>query len=258
MLMFKKSDSIAISLGLLSALVLGLAAEVAIASKGSAIEPQKQKQSKGTLPPPPPNPGSTAPGGRRDNSTCPQDTEKSNPVLTAFSPTTGAGLTLAKQPTILVYVPLTQAQTGEFSLSNPVGGGIYRTTVALRNTPGIVRIQIPTSLPPLEPNQDYQWSFAIVCNPQNRFQDRIVMGEIRRTELSPTQMQQIQQAIPSARIALYQSANIWYDAIATIFELRRDQPNNTTLDITWKQLLQSAGLSAIAPQPVREIQSVAK
>jgi Domain of Unknown Function (DUF928) len=235
----------------------GLAGTI-IAPTVFALERQHQPSQ---LPPPPPNPGSTAPGGRRDDSACPQDAEKPNPVLTALSPTNGAGLTLAKQPTVLVYVPPTKAQSAEFSLSNPNGGKVYRTTLALTNTPGIVRISLPNNVPPLEVGKDYSWSFAVICNPQNRFQDRFVTGEIRRVELAPALMQKIQQATTQERFALYRqyrSAGIWYDALVTLFELRDRQPNDARLDAAWRELLQSAGLNEITIQPMQKIPPTAK
>ncbi|KAM3095087.1 DUF928 domain-containing protein [Phormidesmis sp. 146-35] len=223
-----------------------------------ALERQHQTSQ---LPPPPPNPGSTAPGGRRDDSACPQDTQKPNPVLTALSPTNSVGLTVAKQPTILVYVPQTKAQSAEFNLSNPAGGKVYRTTLALTNTPTIVQISLPADVPPIAVGKDYLWSFAVICNPQNRFHDRFVTGEIRRIEPSPALMQQIQQATPQERLTLYRqyrSANLWYDALITLFELRNSQPNDAKLDAVWRELLQSAGVSEITPQLIQKIPPTAK
>jgi Domain of Unknown Function (DUF928) len=217
-------------------------------------------KSGGTLPPPAPNPGTTTPGGRRDRGACPQDRESPNPVLTALSPTNGTGLTLAKHPTMLVYVPRTQAQSAEFSLSNAAGGKVYRTTLPLTDTPGIIRLSLPATAPPLEVGKDYVWLFAVICHPQNRFHDRFVTGEIRRVELAPAQMQTIQQATGD-RLTLYRqyrSANLWYDALITLFELRHDQSHHPKLTAVWQEFLQSAGLPELAAPSAQKIPPAAK
>lgn len=204
----------------------------------------KQKNS----PPPPKNPESSAAGGRRDPFACPQDavaTETSSaataPSLTALSPTTPPGLTLAEHLTFLVYVPSTSAETAEFSIRDQESRGVYRTTVALTHTPELISISLPEQAPPLEVGKPYTWSFAVICNPDDRVEDRFVTGTVQRIELAPTRLQRIEQAPPKQRIALYQEEGIWYDALALLFELRRSQPNDPNLSTTWRNFLQSAG-----------------
>jgi hypothetical protein len=204
------------------------------------------KQSKLTPPPPPPkNPGSSVPGGRRDPNACPQDEPiGAGALLTALSPVNQAGLTLADQPTFLVYVPKTSAQTAEFSLRNREGRGVYRTTLALTN-PGLVSISLPPSVPPLAMSQPYTWAFAMICQPGDRLNDRFVTGSIQRTELDPTRLRQIQQASPSERVKLYQKADIWYDALALLFEQQRAQPNDPNIGNAWRELLRSGGIDTM-------------
>lgn len=209
----------------------------------------KDTQLKQSNPPPPPdNPDSSAAGGRRAPSVCPQDAGSvtRGPALTALSPTTKLGLTLAERPTFLVYVPKTSAKTAEFSLRNRNGSGIYRTTSALTtNTPNIVSISLPPQAPPLEIGKQYIWSFALICNPNDRIDDQFVTGTVQRTELDPTRLRQIQQAPAKERVSLYQKADAWYDALAILFELRRTQPNDPSISAMWHEFLQSGGVSAI-------------
>jgi hypothetical protein len=198
-------------------------------------------------PPPPKNPGSSAPGGRRDRSACPQDTEAATtgPILTALSPTTKPGLTLAERPTFLVYVPKTSAKTAEFSLRNQNGSGVYRTTLTLTNTPDIVSISLPSNAPALEIKKRYMWSFAVICNPSDRVEDQFVTGTVQRTELEPTRLRQIEQAPLKQRVSLYQKADIWYDAFAILFEARRTQPNDPSISAAWREFLQFGGVDGM-------------
>lgn len=195
-------------------------------------------------PPPPTNPGRSSPGGRRDSSNCPQDPllTTSSPPLTALSPTTKPGLTLAERPTFLVYVPKTSAKNAEFSLRSRDDRGIYRTTVALTNTPNLIPLTLPAQSPPLTVGQSYIWSFSIICNASDRLDDRFVTGTVQRIEFDSARLHQIQQAPPKEQVALYQQANTWYDALAVLYQLRRSQGNNPGISTAWRELLQSGGV----------------
>jgi hypothetical protein len=222
-----------------------LSLEVAIAPSPATALSQASKQS--NPPPPPTNPGSSAAGGRRDPLACPQDAEATtaSPTLTALSPITQAGLTLMERPTFLVYVPRTSAENAEFSLSSRDGHGVYRTTVALTNTPNIISITLPTQAESLEIGKSYNWSFAIICNPSDRLEDRFVTGSVQRIELDLTRLQQIEQADLIQRLMLYQEDDLWYDAIALLFELKRTQPNNPSIRAAWQEFLQSGGIDTM-------------
>lgn len=197
------------------------------------------------LPLPPQNPNSTTGGGRRDRGACPQDPQNSPQLLTALSPTTKPGLTLAERPTFFVYVPQTSARSVEFSLLDSNNRGIYQTTFALTNTSGLVSFTLPSDAPPLEINKDYTWSFALICDRQNRLEDRFVTGKVRRT-LDPSLMPKIESAVPKQRLALYQKADIWYETLSTLIELQRSQPNEPNFRAAWRETLQSGGLKDIA------------
>jgi hypothetical protein len=219
--------------------------------KISSYNSHNQRQINAQLPPPPKNPDETTGGGTRDEGRCPQDAKTSQP-LTALSPVTEAGLTVAERPTFLAYVPQTTAQTVEFSLFDQNNKGIYQTIFDLTNTPGIVSFSLPPNAPTLEIGQDYTWSFAMICNPKNRLQDQFVRGRIRRTQLDSGLMNQIKKAAPKERVSLYKTADVWYEAVFTLFELQRSQPNDPSVSAAWKELLNSGGLNSIATQPLEK------
>lgn len=222
-------------------IVITLSLELAIAPAVAA-----ESQQAGSNPPPPPsNPGSSAAGGRRNPQTCPQDTSTAatTPVLTALGPTREPGLTVAERPTFLVYVPRTSAENAEFSLRSQEGQGVYRTTVALTQTPSLISITLPDQVAPLEVDRPYVWSFALICNSDDRLEDRFVTGSIQRIALNPTRLQQIEKSSPRQRITLYRDDNIWYDPLALLFELRRTQPDDPSLNAAWREFLQLNGIS---------------
>lgn len=198
-------------------------------------------------PPPRKNPGGTVSGGRRDPIVCPQDASmpKTDSGLTALSPTTKPGTTLAERPSFLVYVPKTSAKTGEFSLRDNNGRGVYRTTLDLTKTSGILSLSLPAQAPPLKVGEPYTWSFAIICDPTRRLNDRFVTGMVQRIEFDPARLRQIQQTPLKERVLLYQQADVWYDTLAALFELQRTQPNDSSIHAIWNKFLQSGGVSVM-------------
>ncbi|XGW00675.1 MAG: DUF928 domain-containing protein [Leptolyngbya sp. BL-A-14] len=207
-------------------------------------EDTKLKQS---VPPPRKNPGGSSAGGRRAPSACPQDTSAlaTNSELVALTPKTQPDSTLAARPTFFVYVPKTSAKTAEFSLRDRKGMGVYRTTLALTKTPAIVRLSLPDQTPSLDVNQQYVWSFAVICNPNDRLDDRFVSGTVQRITIDSVRLRQIQQASPREQVSLYQQAGLWYDALAVVYELQRAYPNDASINTTWQEFLRSSGVDSL-------------
>jgi hypothetical protein len=139
-------------------------------------------------------------------------------------------------------VPTTSAETAEFSLRNQAGQGLYRTTVSLPSTPAIVSISLPEQTTAVEVGKTYTWTFAIICDPNDRLEDQFVTGTVQRHELDPTRAAQLEQASASDRLTLYQQDGVWYDALALLLKLRRTAPEDTSLTTTWHELLQSGGI----------------
>ncbi|MBD2033504.1 DUF928 domain-containing protein [Leptolyngbya sp. FACHB-321] len=220
---------------------------IAPAVAGEIVPQQQMIQLTQSNPPPRKNPSGTASGGRRDSIVCPQDAAmpKTDAGLIALSPTTKPGTTLAERPSFLVYVPKTSAKTAEFSLRDDNGRGVYRTTLDLTNTSGIIRLNLPAQAPPLNVGEQYTWSFAVVCDPNRRLNDRFVTGMVQRIEFDLTRLRQIQQTPLRERVVLYQKADVWYDTLTALFELQQTQPNNPSIQTTWNEFLQSGGVSAM-------------
>lgn len=212
-------------------------------SKLAKLEESKLKQD---APPPRKNPSGSSAGGRRDPTACPQDadTATTDSGLVALSSSTQPDVTVAERPTFFVYVPKTSAKSAEFSLRDRNGNGVYRTTLALNNSPGLVRLSLPVQVPPLAVNRQYLWSFALICNPDDRLDDRFVTGTVQRITIDPSRQRQIQQAQPKEKVSLYQQAGLWYDALAVLYELQRTQPTDPGIHKIWHEFLQSSGVNA--------------
>ena len=243
------NTTIAVSTESRSALIAPSSAIALNEGEKLAISQVKETRLAQSNPPPPPeNPGSSSAGGRRNPSNCSQDAVSATTtslLLTALSPTTKPGSTLAERPTFLVYVPKTSAKNAEFSLRSREGQGVYRTTIALTNTPDLISITLPAQAPPLEVGKLYTWFFSIICNPDDRVDDRFVTGMVQRSALDPARLRQIQQAPPREQVALYQQADAWYDALAILLQLKRSQLNDPSISTAWRELMQSGGVDSM-------------
>jgi hypothetical protein len=73
---------------------------------------------------------------------------------------------------------------------------------------------------------------------------------IRRIQ-PDSSLSQLSQAKPLDQVAMYAKSGSWYDALANLAELRKDQPNDADVASAWKELMQAAGLEAIANAPLK-------
>jgi hypothetical protein len=213
-----------------------------------------------------PAPTVTIGGGRRNNGNCSQIEQASaqpaqslplDQLLTPLlpSPFSNLQLTVSAHPTFLVYVPQTSATVVEFTLlttkDNNKEEGIYQTTVKLTGTPGIVRISLPTSAPELEIGKDYKWLVTMACQADGpTVSDPFTEGLVRRIQ-PDSSLSQLDQAKPLDRVALYAKSGFWYEASANLAALRQAQPNDPEVASAWQELLQGAGLGAIANAPLK-------
>ena len=161
--------------------------------------------------------------------------------LTALMPThNNASTTVSPNPTLFAYIPQTTAQEGELVIVDDQGEEVYSTYFGVQNPPGVIKLNLPSTVA-LEPNQEYQWQLALICNPAQRELDKFVRGSIRRSQLSPEMQNQLAQVAeePIEQAKIYLQASIWQDAL-TIIDANRDKYPGA-----WEELLQSVGLGAV-------------
>ncbi|NES25525.1 MAG: DUF928 domain-containing protein [Symploca sp. SIO3E6] len=189
-------------------------------------------------PPPGKNkPGQTAGGATRGQ--CSLQQQDSNKPLTLLTPANQEGLTIAERPTFFFYVPHASIEQAEFTLISQDEEYAYQTNFSLESKGGVFQFQLPAEAPPLEVGKNYQWSVALICDQQERTEDIVVQGQIKRTEANPNLFAQLKSATPFQSAALYGKAGLWYDMVKALAELQLAEPNNSNLVTAWKQLLQS-------------------
>lgn len=154
---------------------------------------------------------------------------------------------LSDYPRFWFYVPyLSTFADGEFVLEDDAQNqSIYKTS--LPNTPGIIKLTLPSSAEPLAVGKKYRWYFNIYCQKDRQIIANLE-GYIKREQLNSNLKTQLKKATPNQRVNLYAAKGIWYDALSEAEELRRHNPQETS----WKILLQAVGLNNLATKPIVE------
>lgn len=177
------------------------------------------------------------PGGRptggavRDE--CPVNTGTNISTFKALVPDDNKIVTYAIHPTFWFHVPFTQseelryaefmliyADDTTYSLDEPI-------LFDLPSRSGIVKIQLPESVPGLEPDRPYRWYFSIQCDRNELSRNPVLSGEIERSpqasieSLWPETMMQVLANGPSNQwqeflTALELNENIRPDSIVSL------------------------------------------
>jgi hypothetical protein len=169
-------------------------------------------------------------------------------TLVAVQSSSQKTLTAATAPTVFIYISNTTASEGIFVLKDENDNDIARMTVALPDQPGIVRIQLPESMmsETLQVGKEYQWVFSPVSNNQSGINTTFINGWIERIELSPNQISRLENTDTLGAVDLYAEAELWQDALTTLAEFAETNPNNSTLEAKWNNLLNQAGMGNLA------------
>jgi hypothetical protein len=176
---------------------------------------------------------------------------KDNKELKALIPSNRLGLTIAQNPSFFVYVPESTIKTAQLTiLSNGDKTVFYETTLTLPDQPGIISFNLPVNAPPLEVGKTYHWYFSLVCDPQDSSNNPREHGWIERVAPESTLSEALAKADLGKQSYLYAEAGIWHEALKTLVDLRRNQPNDLRVKMGWRQLLKSVGLNNLASEPI--------
>lgn len=242
---------------------------VCILFSSAEATPVAQVSATGFKPPPPP-PDRDAPGRRGGGAG--RGCGAGNQSVTALMPeykqvleqgaiTKVWGTTTTGRPTFWFYVPYESGAIAamEFVLQDNASPTreIYRSAIAPPTAPGIISVQLPASVPPLEVGTLYQWFFKIrlqcssgVAAAKLQIQKENLYGWVQRMSSSPTLTSQLKQASPQQQAALYAQNGIWFDALTTLAEQRLASPQEARLIEDWQTLLRSIGLEPMTTKPL--------
>lgn len=112
--------------------------------------------------------------------------------------------------------------------------------------PGLQRIRLAEFGITLEPGQEYQWSVAVVPDPEDRSKDVVTTGWIERVPAPAGLGERLAAAGPDAAAAVYGEAGLWYDMLDAAAGPVRDRPDAGAPRRQLAALLEQAGLPAEA------------
>ncbi|MEO0987456.1 MAG: DUF928 domain-containing protein [Cyanobacteria bacterium J06639_14] len=161
--------------------------------------------------------------------------------------------TTESHPSFWFYVPYERDTdvTLDFVLQDGSGNTLYQTQfMAHENSPGVIQLSLPATLPPLSVNQPYRWYFLTHCNASPTEGALHVEGWIVRMTMDSDFQAQVEASSELEKASLYAANGIWQDALTILGSLYRENPQNTTLTQNWMSLLASVGLAEISEQPL--------
>jgi hypothetical protein len=223
---------------------------------------------------PPKPPRGPVPGGRvRGGATRGNNAvicQKTNPDFTALVYNTQKenditnvwGYTTLARPSLLFYIPFSQESQykTKFTLkeedidsSIDSGKSIYTDTIPLPKKPGVVSWDLPANSPELKVGKRYRWYLTINCDPERKSLPMYVEGVIYRVEVNPIVVNKLKTATTlQEKFAIYAENGIWYEAIATLAELRRRNPQDQSLRDSWRSLLTDVKLEDVVEEAILE------
>ncbi len=171
-------------------------------------------------------------------------------------------LTLSERPTFWVYVTAmpTDAEV-QFTLQDAAGKReLYNTRFTVSGQTGLVGVQIPKTAPALKVGENYMWQMAMRCDRDSRDSDPIIGSWVQRItaeQLKPMGgfnpspiVQQLARATEREKPSLYAELGIWQDAVTSLIQLRRNQPNDVELTEDWRDLLTAAQMRELIDTPI--------
>lgn len=225
---------------------------------------QKRSLTQFRLPPPPPGrnaPGNRGGGAGRNCGIVNQSVMALMPAYHQSLPEGGQitkvwGTTLSDRPTFWFDIPYEKATIAsiEFVLQdnrNPAND-IYRTAVTPPQTPGIISIALPQTVPPLKVGKLYQWFFKVrwqcpstTVGISTQVTKEQLFGWVERIQPGAGVIDRLKQSTPQQKFDLYAENGIWFDAVTTLAQLRLENPQDRLTTENWNELLRTADLEKI-------------
>jgi hypothetical protein len=195
----------------------------------------------------------TVGGDSRDNSYGSYLNTGAQPVsMLALTPPNFYGKTLQEHPTILVYLPASNAREVVFSLKDEAKNLKYQTTLPISGIPEVVAIQLPEEASALEIGKNYQWYVALKIDGQLAPSTPFVDSWIQR--IAPdAELAQIAGKTALEQASALATSGIWYDCAATLASLKAAEGHNPELAQHWQELLASVQLAHVSSAPISAV-----
>ncbi|MEH1840312.1 MAG: DUF928 domain-containing protein [Nostoc sp.] len=171
-------------------------------------------------------------------------------ALIALLPQSFYGTTVSQRPTILVYIPASNAEEAVFSLKDEAGNIQYKMTIPVALKAGVIAVKLPADAPALAVGKNYQWFLAVKVNGTLGPSTPYVDGWIERIQPTAELVTAMQQKDALKQATAFGKNGVWYDCVATMAVLHTAQPRNAAIIKQWEELLSSVSLQDIATVPL--------
>jgi hypothetical protein len=165
-----------------------------------------------------------------------------------------AYLTASARPMFLFHIDSLPATRGKLVLEIPQEDSdlplhqriIHETNFTVSGESGIVGVQVPDDAPPLEVGSRYVWKVSLICDSNNIADSVAMAGGVVERVADTT-------GTPSERLSFYMNQGIWQDTVSLMAEGVYTNPSDGAIAREFSNLLEDAGLGAIAQAPVVQI-----
>lgn len=168
------------------------------------------------------------------------------PYMSVLTPK-HTGLTLDKQPTLYWFTSEPITMPLQFVLiSEQSHTPILTVPLAQPQRAGIQNIKLSDYNVSLKPETVYQWSVALIPNPEMRTHDIVTSGKIKRIKPAKSLQHELSQTPETSRPSIYARHGIWYDLIANLADLIVKIPTDHSLLENRATLLEQVDLMEVA------------
>lgn len=158
------------------------------------------------------------------------------------------GLTTAEHPMLYWYLSKPTSVRVEITLIDEKGETpLIEYSVKDAKGPAVHRIDLAAHGVSLKPGVEYQWSISVVPDPNERSNDVMAAGIVKRIDAPAAVASARAKGMDKEALARMLAANgIWYDAIDAYSDLISARPNDRDLREQRAALLDQVGLKDVA------------
>lgn len=176
--------------------------------------------------------------------------EQARKLIVPLIPSDADGVTTtAEYPSLMFYVPqIPEAKALELVVRlDPEYKKIHTIPLTVNKQSGIVKVNLTSKTgKPLALNKNlapkekyYTWVFSVICDHNSRDTDWILQGSVKRIQPNEDLRFDLETAAPQEQVEIYVENKLWEDALRTVADLRRQNPNDAEIKQYWQELLKS-------------------
>ncbi len=139
----------------------------------------------------------------------------------------------------------------KFSLRDSEGNKVYEEEIEFEKDQEILSVQIPENS--LQTAQNYEWRFAVVCDPDDSAQNIVLTGWLQQSNQASLRQNALSAGSNAERslgeslelVRIYKEAGLWSDAASSMVVIRQRYPDERLVKAEWTDLLRSLDLQNV-------------